>query len=724
MFYRIWLRRVIDMGKHQKIILIGLLVALVVIAGCEEVEIPGEQPKVPEEEKEAPIELEATQELKKFNSVEEVKEFLQKNSQQQPMYRRGGIISDMAMMESAVSKMSGDVAPSAAPASEYSTTNIQVEGVDEADFVKNDGKYIYVIAQNKLVIVDAFPADEAKKLSTTELKGRPRDMFLNGDRLIVFTDDYDEIYTIAEFDFLPRPIPMQRTHAIIYDISDRSDPEKVKDFAIDGYYFQSRMIGDYVYLISKKDAYYGPGPIVPVIKEASTRIVPDVYYFDNPESNYVFHTITSINLKNEETKGKSFLMGYSNTVYVSQDNIYIAYQKNLPYFYYQSSNSDRFFRVVVPLLPDEVQDKIEAIKDDDLEPYEEWSRISDALEEMYNKMDEAEKEELSEEITKAIEEYEIKLEVERRKTVIHKIGIDNGDINYETKGEVPGYLLNQFSLDEFDNHLRVATTTELYVRNRAEMYNNVYVLDEDMDTVGEIGAIARDERIYSTRFLGDRLYMVTFKRVDPLFVIDLSNPENPKVLGELKIPGFSDYLHPYDEDHIIGIGKETEGNEWGGVSIKGVKVALFDVSDVENPEQVDSIEIGESGTDSEALRDHKAFLFDKRNDLVVIPIREIKGESYDERQGYYRQRIWQGAYVLEVSPENGVKVKGKISHGEEDDRYYWNAPSAVRRSLYMDDVLYTISAKKIMMNDIEDGSDINEVKLPFEEEKYYQYGWY
>src|SRR3989344_4644621 len=436
MFYRIWLRRVIDMGKHQKIILIGLLVALVVIAGCEEVEIPGEQPKVPEEEKEAPIELEATQELKKFNSVEEVKEFLQKNSQQQPMYRRGRIMDDMMVETAAISAEAKIAAPGA---TEYSKTNIQVEGVDEADFVKNDGKYIYVIAQNNLVIVDAFPADEAKRLSTTEIKGRPRDMFLNGDRLIVFTDDYDEIYTIAEFDFLPRPIPMQRTHAIIYDISDRSDPEKVKDFAIDGYYFQSRMIGDYVYLISKKDAYYGPGPIAPVIKEASTRIVPDVYYFDNPESNYVFHTITSINLKNEETKGKSFLMGYSNTVYVSQDNIYIAYQKNLPYFYYQSSNSDRFFRVVVPLLPNEVQDKIESIKDEDLDPYEEWSKISDALEEMYNNMDEEEKEELSEEITKAIEEYETKLEVERRKTVIHRIRVNEGNIEYEEKGEVPGY---------------------------------------------------------------------------------------------------------------------------------------------------------------------------------------------------------------------------------------------------------------------------------------------
>ena len=125
-------------------------------------------------------------------------------------------------------------------------------------------------------------------------------------------------------------------------------------------------------------------------------------------------------------------------------------------------------------------------------------------------------------------------------------------------------------------------------------------LNSKMETIGKLENLAEKERIYSTRFIGDRLYMVTFLRIDPLFVIDLSNPNKPEVLGELKIPGFSDYLHPYDENHIIGIGKETGTNDWGGVSTKGVKVALFDVSDVKNPKQVDSYEIGQAGTDSEA----------------------------------------------------------------------------------------------------------------------------
>ena len=167
--------------------------------------------------------------------------------------------------------------------------------------------------------------------------------------------------------------------------------------------------------------------------------------------------------------------------------------------------------------------------------------------------------------------------------------------------------------------------------------------------------------------------------MDPLFVIDLSDASSPKILGKLKIPGFSDYLHPYDENHIIGVGKETAGNEWGGVSIKGVKLSLFDVTDVNNPKQIDTYEIGTAGTDSEALRDHKAFLFDKNKDILVIPIREIQGkEQYNSQYGYYTQKVWQGAYVFGVTPLSGFKLKGKISHFDdfEEQYYYWGSPGA------------------------------------------------
>ncbi|MBI2652641.1 beta-propeller domain-containing protein, partial [Candidatus Woesearchaeota archaeon] len=613
----------IQMKKHKTIIglcILMILTAGVLLASCttppSSVNGGSKTPKDSQGKK--LVELEATQELKKFSSAQEIKEFL-KNSAANQGY--GGIYSKaargmgsdvmMAVTESAAPQTAAaKSAESSAGASQYSKTNIQVEGVDEADFVKNDDKYIYIISQDKMVIVDAYPAEKAEILSKTKIDGRPRDMYVNKDRLVVFADDNDEVYALSEYDFIPRPRQTAATHVYIYDISDRKNPKLAKDYSIKGNYFQSRMIGDYVYFIAREWVYYyGNFVDLPIVKSASRTITrPDIYYFDNPEDSYSFNTVASFNIFDDKDKvnAKTFMMGQSNNLYVSQNNIYITYQKNLPYRYYRVHNEERFFDVVVPLLPSEPQDKIKEIKSDNgLNSYEKWDKISSILEETYNKMDKDEKEKLFDKIENAIEEYEAKLEAERRKTVIHKIKIDKGDIEYQSKGEVPGYLLNQFSMDENGEYFRVATTTEIYGRKRFEMYNNVFVLDKKLNVVGKLEDIAPDERIYSTRFIGNRLYMVTFKRIDPLFVIDLSNPEKPKILGELKIPGFSDYLHPYDENHIIGVGKETGSNEWGGVSTKGVKLALFDVSDISKPKELDKYEIGEAGTDSEALRDHK-----------------------------------------------------------------------------------------------------------------------
>ena len=693
------------------------------------------------------IELESSQKLKKFENRSQIIAFLSAAQYQgnrnyyrtpEPIFEIAVEQDGMGIAEESISaptapSISKEAGGSTSSATDYSTTNIQVVGVDEADFIKNDGKYIYTIIQDKLVIVDSFPAEDAEIVSKTEIDGTPSEMFVNGDRLAIFSQDYDDVYIIAEYDFAPRRRSVQTTHLYVYDISDRSNPKEVKDYTVSGSYYQSRMIGDYVYFIATEYPYYYGGYVdLPVIRESSKILIsPDIYYFDNPEDGYNFNTIASIDITSDEddVNAKTFLMGYSNNLYVSQNNIYMTYQKNQPYRYYDTLKEDRFNEVVVPLLPEDIQNKIENIqKDSSLNSYERWDQISSVLEDMYNKMDEGDKDDLIEEIEEAVWEWDAKLEAEMSKTVIQKIAIDDGEIEYKSKGEVEGYPLNQFSMDEHEDYFRIATTTSFWTRGLGSVqYNNVFVLDEDMEVIGSLEDLAEDERIYSTRFMGDRLYMVTFKRIDPLFVIDLSDPKKPEVLGELKIPGFSDYLHPYDEDHIIGIGKETSSNEWGGVSIKGVKIALFDVSDVKNPKVVDKYEIGDSGTDSEALRDHKAFLFDKEKNILVIPVREIKEKRfYDSDRGYYRQRVWQGAYIFGLTEEDGFELKGKISHfeGDEDEYWYWNSPSAVRRSLYMDDVLYTISAKYIKMNDLEDlKEEINEVKLPYKEDRYYPV-WY
>jgi uncharacterized secreted protein with C-terminal beta-propeller domain len=212
---------------------------------------------------------------------------------------------------------------------------------------------------------------------------------------------------------------------------------------------------------------------------------------------------------------------------------------------------------------------------------------------------------------------------------------------------------------------------------------------------------------------------VTFKQVDPLFVIDLKDPYGPEVLGYLKVTGYSDYLHPYDETHIIGIGKETtDAGEFAWY--QGVKISLFDVSDVSNPREISKVEIGDRGTDSPVLWDHKAFLFDKSRNLLVMPILVAEVDQSEYPQGVpswaYGEPVWQGAYVFDISVDGGLQLKDRITHIESpadlEQDYYWSySPLSVERSLYIGDVLYTISDAKIKMNNLENLDYINEVQL-------------
>jgi uncharacterized secreted protein with C-terminal beta-propeller domain len=241
----------------------------------------------------------------------------------------------------------------------------------------------------------------------------------------------------------------------------------------------------------------------------------------------------------------------------------------------------------------------------------------------------------------------------------------------------------------------------------------------DLNVVGELEDLAPGEEIYSARFMGDRFYLVTFRKIDPLFVIDLTEPTNPKILGQLKVTGYSDYLHPYDENHLIGIGKETEAAEEGDFAwYQGVKISLFDVSDVSNPVEVAKFEIGDRGTESPVLHDHKALLFDKSRNLLVIPVlvAEIDPNDYDEvPDSAYGEFVWQGAYVFNISTD-GLELRDKITHLDDNDDllksgYWFYSDYAVERSLYIDDVLYTISDMKIKMNNLETLAEINELEL-------------
>jgi uncharacterized secreted protein with C-terminal beta-propeller domain len=608
--------------------------------------------------------------LKKFGSMEELKAFLnsKKLSGGYGYYDTAssgpGIMQGMRTLSAPSALSSGSKAAESGASSDYSQTNIQVAGVDEADIVKSDGRYLYVISGKKLVILDAYPAEDAEILSKTDV-GNAIELYVNDDALVVFVND-----------------GYYNTSILQYDLKDRSDPALERNMSVEGRYFDSRMIDEFVYVIANKPVYYYGGddtPEPPIIRYGSsnTSPTPDVYYFDEPAYSYRFTTVLSIDLESdkEEPEHKIFLMGASQDLYVSQENIYVTYRKIPDYAVLRSNPAVDAASLIIPMPPIEYKDE----------------------------------------------------------TAIHRISIKDGSISYGASGSVPGWILNQFSMDEHKGYFRVATTTGHVSRfeGAPSSTNNIYTLDTELKTVGKLEDLAPGEQIYSARFMGDRAYLVTFRKVDPLFVIDLKDPKGPKVLGKLKIPGYSDYLHPYDENHIIGLGKEAIGAEEGDFAwYQGVKIALFDVTDVSKPKELAKYEIGDRGTDSYALRDHKAFLFSRSKNLLVVPIllAEIDEEKYPSGvPSWYRgEYTYQGAYVFNISAENGIKLKGTITHVDDNSTflksgYYYSSPYSVKRSLYMDDVLYTISDKSVKMNRLDDLTEVNEIELPYEEQKGYYY---
>jgi inhibitor of cysteine peptidase len=698
----------------------------------------------------APIDAITDENIKIFGSQEELEDFIKYSAENSGGYggwdTRGGMLGEVAM-DMAVAEAAP--APSAAKgASDFSTTNIQVEGVDEADIVKSDGKYLYVLSGKSVSIIDAYPAESAEKLSEINFSTNPSEIFINDDTLVVFSQDYYN----RGYDYYGSG---SNTQVYLYDVSDRSKPNLEKNITADGSYFDSRMIGDYVYVIINEPIYYRPCypyyggweldleclsqtikvPEILVDGEALDKGFPDVYYWDFPDSSYKFTTVMAVNVKTgEKPTKKFFVMGTAQNLFVSQNNIYVTRTGWVS----QQEIAERVYdEVVIPSMPSDIRAELEEVEASDKSSYRKQLERLIVIREYIANLDSSARESLERAMSEKMRELEQET-ISREHTTVSRIAINAGQISPRETGRVPGTVLNQFSMDEYGGNFRIATTTNKWGSDQA---NNLYVLDMDMEIIGKVEGIAPGESIYSVRFMGKRAYMVTFKQVDPLFVIDLSEPTAPKILGKLKIPGYSDYLHPYDENHLIGIGKEVDesidadkihsDNAVYYTAVQGVKLAIFDVSDVANPLEIHKEVIGDRGTQSEATNDHKAFLFDKEKGLLVVPIllaevseKQKEIEGWQSREGDF---TFQGAYVYSISLDNGFELRGRVTHLDDPQEllksgYYFSSPYSVKRSLYMDDVLYTVSSKKVKMNDLGDLSYVNEVELPYEDEgRYYPY---
>ena len=665
-----------------------------------------------------------TNEIRKISSQQELQDILEASATIEGNFEirtlRNFAVDDAVMFESAESapmpatSASSDVAKTRSSEIYYSSTNVQVADVDEPDYLKNDSKYVYIVSQNTLSIIDAYPAEPAKlvlKIALDIESQHIQNMFLNDDRLVIFYNGQSNEEIIPQFDFIPRQSYSSVTHALIVDVSDKENPDILKDYSIDGHFRDARMIGDYAYFVTNSNVDY-QYPRLPIIMEDSIKIMtPEAFYFDNVEQFSNFNTLTAINIFDDTINSETFLMGYTGSFYVSKDNFYLTYQQNMPFGFYENSSKDRFFDVILPLLPNDIQVEIQLIQDDtSLENSSvKWNAISELMQKSYNEMNKSDKEELFEKIRNALNEHDRKIQEDTRKTIIHKISIDEDEIEYVAKGTVPGRLLNQFSMDESKDRFRVATTTEIYTQYEGTIRSNsVYVLDEQLKIVGELEEIAIDESIFSARFMDDRLYLVTFQQIDPFFVIDLSS-DTPKILGELKIPGFSNYLHPFDEEHVIGIGRDTKEVDNGRVQQLGIKISLFNVADVNNPKVADDIIIGDSSTQSEALYNHKAFFFDKSRDVLSIPIRgDIKSLDTSAKMFAPEYNRWSGFYVFDINKTDGFENKGIITHTDENSRHYGMSNA---RTFYIGDVLYTASQEYLKMNSFNDLEEINSIKL-------------
>jgi uncharacterized secreted protein with C-terminal beta-propeller domain len=650
--------------------------------------------------------------LKRFSSYYELEAFLKSSSESYGASR--GIGPSAPGVFATQAETAGATAVSESKAADYSQTNVQVEGVDEADIVKSDGKYLYIAPSygSSVAIVDAYPAAEAKVVSNFTVNGTVNGLFINGDMLVVISGSYDYARPLIGI-MAPSYIGSASTVISTYDVSDRANPALVKESSAEGSYYDSRMIGDYVYAIAQKNVYYGGGPIaLPAVSTGGVeRMVAasDIYYSPYPDSSYVFTTVLAENVQDASAAAgtKTFLLGYSQSMYVSQGNIYLVSQKRMDY-------KDVFDRVVndaiLPSVPADVQAKITAIRDSSSNVYEKESEIQQVLQDYYATLGPEE----GAAVVKAMEERyqavyaEIAKEYER--TVVHRIAIGGGSIDYAGSGEVPGTVLNQFSMDETGGYFRIATTSGQWM-GTGSTANNMYVLDSSLGVVGRLEDLASGERIYAVRFIGSRAYMVTFRQIDPLFVIDLSNPQAPAVLGYLKVPGVSDYLHPYDDTHVIGVGREADAQG----RVLGVKLSLFDATDVSNPTEVSKYVVQGDWSWSEASYDHKAFLLSRDKQLLVIPVQLTDNNGTDYTS-------WQGVYVFKLNLQDGFVLKGKITHANEtavdESKYYYSYDTQIHRSLYMDDTLYTVSGSIVKANDIASMADISKVELPFSEPIY------
>ncbi|MBR3969280.1 MAG: beta-propeller domain-containing protein [Clostridia bacterium] len=504
----------------------------------------------------------------------------------------------------------------------FSNTTEQVEGVSEADIVKTDGEHIYYLSGNELSIFKA-EGEKSTLVSKSTLDGEKYDlygdMFLKDNRLILLQPNF----TVDNTNYVS---------VVIYDVTNPGSPQKISTTRQEGWYNSSRMVGDYIYLISdcriniseaKKD---DPSTFVPVIGiNGIFEPVPadSIYRYDQDSYENRYTVIGAYNYKDGAMSDTANLLGGTENVYCSQGNIILT-----------------------------------------------KTEFNDG-----------------EDLPQDVDEFS------QNNTTVSRLTINKGQIEYKTTGSVEGVLENQFYIDEHNGYFRFVTTVTTVKNIKRDFENDdsevVYiieevddttarltVLDSELEKVGEIKDLAKGERVYSVRFMGDTAYFVTFRQTDPLFSADLSDPKNPKILGELKIPGFSEYMYPYGKGLLLGFGMDAD--EKTGIT-GDLKLSMFNINDPKNVTEDDKTIIKDCSY-SPALSNHKAMLVHVGKNLI----------GFAATEDYYNVK-----YMLYEYTGKGFNRKAELDIKGD----YKNAMVDVR-GLFIENQFYVISNEALQVFDI------------------------
>jgi len=513
--------------------------------------------------------------------------------------------------EPAVSREAGgdgavatDSASGGVPGSDSSvrvgTTNVQERGIDEPDIVKTDGRNFYVSSPRPRYAVEPMPrrADGAEPAPDEKRRGLTH---------VVDASEPADPQRIAGINASGRMFVVNDTLVVLegdrlvgYDVSAADDPEQRWTRSLEGGVVSARAMDGQVYLVVSSGL--GSSPRCPV--EPLGGLTVDCGDIHRPATQVpVDATYTALSLdpaSGDVDDSVGFVGTYDTTVYASENALYVTYTDPM-----DRAELMVDALLVSPVVPGDVKDRIREVRGYNLSARAEQAEVSHTVEEWLASLSESERESTREALSADLEAYASEHAREYVTTGVVRVALDGTSLSVAAQGTVPGRPLNQFSIDEHDGTLRIATTVS---GAGAESVNDLYTLNATrLDRVGAVQDMAPGQRIYAVRYVGDRGYLVTFRQIDPFHVVDLSDPSDPVERGIRELPGFSRYLHPISEDLILGVGQE-DGR---------VKTVLFDVSDPENPTIADSKIYDRHW--SGVAQSHHAFTIDRRHGVFFLP---------------------------------------------------------------------------------------------------------